>query len=480
MIEFIKKLKFVEKALFIYAGLCFLATVTRTFDILHFPFSAEYGESTILYQVKLLFEGSFPYTKHLTDIHNYFSYTPLFQYIVSRIGTEPIQWLTSARVLNSLCLIAVGFLISLIFYQEKGEHKKSVHLFLTWLVWLSWYPVFNWMGLARLDGLALFFQALGLYFYLRPRHRNFYQVLAMLSLVFAFFSKQSAIWIAVGLVANDLYYKKLNPFWIIYVVGVGTGVAWLNSKSEGTLWMHLVGSNQNVFHLDLLLENLRANAVFHLGLLLIALFGFYKMERTPQNVRMVFLLITSIPYVIGIGREGSNVNFLLELCIPLTWLLMLGAEKLDRSIAGAVVGVALVFSMSDNLQFRLNFLKSKSEQGWSNYSPAAAESIRKLVQIIRDQSGEVWSEDISLPIFAGKEPTFFPFEYMQGISRGTIDEGGFLQKIQNKQISLIIVENRAFRPYAKRFTDKMGATIMANYHVQTTDDYFYVYLPNTK
>jgi hypothetical protein len=481
MISFVKKLKLTEKALLIYVGLCYLASVIRTFDILRFPYVVEYGEATILSQVKTLFDGDFPYNKHLVEIHNYFSYTPFFQYLTSWMGASPEQWLHSARMLNSLSLFAVGILISAIFYQAKGDEKKPIHLVLPMLVWLSWYPVFNWMGLARLDGLALFFQVFGLYFYLRPSGKSVYQVLAMVSLILAFFSKQSAIWMATALIVNDLYNKKLNLYWLIYIVGICTGVAWLNFKSEGTLWTHLVGSNQNVFSFNLLVENLRANVVFHAGLLLIALCGFYKMQFNRQNILTVTLLIMSIPYVIGIGREGSNVNFLLEISVPLTWLLILGVEKLDKAIAGSVLGVGLItFTMFDNFQFRWNFIKPKAPQAWSNYSPDAARSIQNLILLIRNNSGEIWSEDISLPIFAGKTPVYFPFEYMQGISRGVIDESVFLEKIKGKKVDFIIVENRAFRPFAKRFTDKMAEAINANYRVQSQDDFFYVYSPNTK
>ena len=481
MIGYLKKFELTEKALLIYVGLCYLAMVVRCYDILHFPYAVEYGEGTILSQVKTLFEGNFPYNKHLLEIHNYFSYTPVFQYLTSWLGSSPEQWLFSARVLNSLSLFAVGVLISVIFYQEKGEKKKPIHFILTLLLWLSWYPVFNWMALARLDGLALFFQVLALYFYLRPTHKNIYQILMVVSLILAFFTKQSAIWVATALMINDIYNRKLNLNWLLYIIGIGAGVVWLNSKSDGTLWTHLVGSNQNVFSFNLLINNLRANVVFHLGLLIMALCGFYKMKLNRQNILTITLLIMAIPYVIGIGREGSNVNFLLEVCIPLTWLVMLGSENLDKSIAGMALGIGLVFfPTSDNLQYRWSFLKPKNEQKWSNYSPEAQKSIQSLVALIRSEPGEVWSEDISLPIFADKEPVFFPFEYMQGISRGSIDETYFLEKIVNKKVGLIIAENRIHRSFAKRFTDKMGAAIMANYRVQSQDEYFVVYVPNTK
>ncbi|MBO9668366.1 MAG: hypothetical protein J7501_16325, partial [Bdellovibrio sp.] len=196
----LKKVKPVTLALLFYAGLCYVAGVIRTYSILRFPYVVEYGESTILYQIRVLFRGIFPYNAHLVEQHNFFSYTPFFQYLVSLSASTPQAWLFNARLLNSLSLFGVGVLISLLYFQWKNEERKPIHFVLPLLLWLSWYPVFNWMALGRLDGLALLMQVLGLYFYLRPTLQNLFKILAMIAFVFAFFTKQSAVWIPASLI----------------------------------------------------------------------------------------------------------------------------------------------------------------------------------------------------------------------------------------------------------------------------------------
>jgi hypothetical protein len=278
----------------------------------------------------------------------------------------------------------------------------------------------------------------------------------------------------------DAFNKKKEWKWLIYLSGVAVGLGGLALFSEGTLWIHLFKSNQNVFSLNLLYENLRANVVFHLGLLVIALCAIPKMKLTSMNLLILILAITCLPYIIGIGREGSSVNFLLEICVVLTWLTVMGAERLDQTRVGSFVGILLILlTLGSSISYRWDFIQPKSG-AWLNYSPEAEESIGKVISQIKVADGEVWSEDTSLLLFAGKDIAYFPFEYMQGFSRGSLNEGAYLNRVREKKVDLIVIENPAFRAPAKRFSDKMITEIMANYHITSQDRYFFVYSPNTK
>ncbi|QDK47112.1 hypothetical protein DOM22_19055 [Bdellovibrio sp. ZAP7] len=462
-----------------YGLLCYMAVVARAFQIIRFPYTIDYGESTILYQVKILFDGFFPYRASAFDSANYFSYTPLFQSVVSILGSDPIMWLREARILNTVSLLLTGVLISKFYVDGKSEKATAIDWALPFLLWISWYPVFNWTGMGRLDGVALFFQMMGLFLYLREKNQGSSRFMAMICFFLAIFTKQSALWVPCSLFLYDLINRKFEKSWVVFAVGLITGFMSLNYFSENTLFGHLFSSNNNSYHLSNLLISLKENGLFHLGILLVTAFGVSKLQIRGRDQLVIILGLLSLIYVWGMGREGSGSNFLLEFCVVLTWLTMRGIEALSKSWKwSAVAAILIVATCWQNMRYRTYFLK---DPGVPTFVTAWSEEVKQSTEIvierIKSADGPVWSDNPALLLFAGKDIEFFPFEYKQAVARGKLDEFFFVKDIEDKKVAMIVMERNKYLPTVQRFSDNILKAIETAYRPSYQNDYYLVIVP---
>ncbi|WP_413585660.1 hypothetical protein [Bdellovibrio sp. HCB274] len=468
--------------LFLYGMICYLAAVTRSFQIIRFPFTIDYGESTTIHQIKTLFDGLSPYSQSAADSFNYFSYTPLFPFLASLLGHDPESWLFAARIINTLSLVGVGLLIAKMYYDWQGRDATTWDFALPFILWFSWFPVSNWMGVGRIDGLALLFQVLGLYFYLKPVEKSSSKMLGILCFVLAFYTKQSAVWIPLSLMlweATRLNRKDLGG-WSLYFAAIVGGLFVLNQFSGGFLWSHLFESNRNEFRIDNLLIALKDNGTFHLGILLVAASGLVKLNLKSSDGLMALLAVTSLIWVVGAGREGSSSNFLLEFSIVVTWFAARGARKLNQSkTISWVATLVVVATCWHNVVVRSYFIKDPGpELFWSNFNSLAKDSTEKVLELVRNSDGPVWSENPSLSLYAGKEIIFWPFEFGQAIARKSMNEDELLKQLADKKVSLVIRESATRIAPVQRLSDKMLQLIGSNYKIIYYDDFYVVYAPN--
>ncbi|WP_413292291.1 hypothetical protein ACLSU7_12890 [Bdellovibrio sp. HCB185ZH] len=462
-----------------YGLLCYVAVVARAFQIIRFPYTIDYGESTILYQVKILFDGFFPYRATAFDSANYFSYTPFFQSIISLFGSEPIIWLREARILNTIALLLTGALISKFYVDGKSEKASAIDWALPFLLWISWYPVFNWTGMGRLDGLALFFQMAGLILYLRKNNQSSSRFIAMICFLMAVFTKQTALWVPCSLFLYDVIHRKFEKSWIVFVVGLVSGFMSLNYFSENTLWGHLFSSNNNNYDFTSLLIALKENGLFHLGILAVTAFGASKLQLRPRDVLIIILGFFSLIYVWGMGREGSGSNFLLEFCVVLTLLTMRGIEALNKSwVWSFAAAVLIVATCWQNMRYRTYFL---NDPGIPVFVTAWSEEVKQSTEIvierIKNADGPVWSDNPALLLFAGKDIEFFPFEYKQAVSRGKLDEFFFIKDIEEKKVAMIVMERNKYLPTVQRFSDNILKAIENSYRPSYQNDYYLLIVP---
>ncbi|QLY25302.1 hypothetical protein [Bdellovibrio sp. KM01] len=472
-----KELKPLTIIILVYGLLCYIAVVARAYQIIRFPYTIDYGESTILYQVKILVEGRYPYSKAAADVANYFSYTPIFQSLIGVISTDPIVWLKEARLINTASILLVGALISKIYVDSHRGTAKFTDWALPFLLWFSWYPVFNWTAMGRLDGLALLFQMSGLYYYLQNSSKAKFQ--AMICFLLAIFTKQTALWVPCALFAIDLKNKRMDRSWLSLVVGVVVGFLCLDYFSEHTLWAHLFGSNNNRYEWVFLWDAIKANGVFHLGILVIALVGVWKLKSEGFDLLIIFLGLFALPYVFGMGREGSGSNFLLELCVVLTFLTLRGIAILNKSVlVSFVAGIIVILTCWQNFKYRTYFLNDPGAPvfvtAWSDEVKDATETV---IEKIKNTDGPIWAENPSLLIFAGKDVTFFPFEFKQAIARGKLDEFLLVREVEWKNISLIVLDRNPYIPPVSRISEGVLQAIGANYKPIYQNDYFLLTSP---
>ncbi|WP_413576222.1 hypothetical protein ACLVWU_17710 [Bdellovibrio sp. HCB290] len=461
---------------------CYLAAVSRSFQIIRFPFTIDYGESTTLHQIKVLFDGMNPYTQSAADAFTYFSYTPLFPYLASLFESGPESWLFAARLINTMSLVGVGLIIAKTFYDWQGSKATTWDFALPFLLWFSWFPVSNWLGMGRVDGLALLLQVLGLYLYVKPSKKSVLRLLGIFCFILAFYTKQSAVWIPLSLMLWEAirFHKKDLGSWAMYLIVIAGGLLILNQVTGGHLWVHLFESNRNEFRIENLLVALKDNGIFHLGILLVAFCGLFKLDLKSSDGLMLLLAVVSLIWVIGAGREGSSSNFLLEFSVVVTWFATRGSRLLNQNkILSWSAAIIVVVTCWHNMEVRSYFIKDPGpELYWSNFNSLAKDSTQNVLEIVKKSDGQVWSENPSLLMFAGKDIIFWPFEFGQAIARKSMNENVLLDQLADKRISLVIKESATRVAPVQRLSDKMLNLLSSNYRVIYSDDFYVVYGPN--
>ncbi|WP_413582888.1 hypothetical protein [Bdellovibrio sp. HCB288] len=432
--------------------------------------------------MKTLFSGIFPYSSVAAEHLNYFSYTPLFQYITSLIGQDPEAWLFAARLINTLALVGVGLLLAKINCDWKEGKATAWDFALPFLLWFSWFSVSNWMAMGRVDGLALFLQVLGLFFYLKMTEKSSIKILSLMCFILAFFTKQSAVWIPFTLMLWEAvrFQKKELGRWTIYFAGIFGGLLVLYYFSGGFVWDHLIKSNQNQFKLSNLIEMLTSNIEFHLGILLVAICGLIKLDLKKTDGLLLMLLASSLIWVVGAGREGSSSNFLLELSVVLTLLVARGETYLNKSLLKSSIAAAIVLiTCWPNMKVRSYFIKDPGPNiFWANYTNQAKEETDVVLKYLREAKGPIWSENPALPMFAGKDIEFWPFEIGQSIARGEYSEDLLLQQLKSKSIAMIVRESAVHVVPVQRLSNNVLDLIETQYHIIYQNEFYVVYGPN--
>src|SRR5215208_7085011 len=304
---------------FIFSGVALI--ICFFYQLLAVPqrYSLDYGEAPLVDHAMHLASGENIYRADLsTPPYTISNYPPLYIALLA-IGAklfgaaEPFYF---GRIISVLCMWAVGIFLVLIVY---GPTRDRVAALSAGLVFLAFPFVVFWSPLLRVDMLALALSLGGLCLLIwRPVSSRALIGTALL-LVAAIYTRQS--YGLAGPLAAFVW--LLIPDWrqalkiALLVGGIGAVLFLiLNALTQGGFFFNIVTANVNEFKLDLLKYNwdqLRKAALIPLciaGLSLILI------------PRWNPLWALAAPYLIGatlsaltIGKIGSNVNYLLELCV---------------------------------------------------------------------------------------------------------------------------------------------------------------------
>lgn len=478
-IDFLKVTAVLSVVIISSLALCF-----RLYYLLQYPFVVDYGESAILHQAKLLFEGVWPYNRDLLSQAIYFSYSPLMQWLLSILADTPVEWLIGARSISAFSFLLSGWVISILIRREFPQSSRAQSFLLPFLVWLSWYPIYVWAGLARLDGLALLLQLLGLYFYLSAKgpSKIFCSVLWLMALLV----KQTAFWIPLSLIIYEiLKYKKLKDVrvWASYFLVLSVGVIALYIKSDGTLFQHLIRANSGDYSGAVFLRVFSSFVQFNAGLIVLAVCGLWLVKDLKKSAMLVsVLLLTSFFFTLGLGKEGSNVNFLIEFCVVLTFLVVLALNQRNTSgLLGVVVLVLFMALSLQSLRFQLSLMGSPDALTHADveYSSKHRLANAEVVERLKAVQGDVWSENYSLNLFANKEVTFFPFEFQQAIKRGDLRESTLVDRVRTKELSAIVIKKH-LGPETSAISSTLRSAIEQEYRVTFQNDDYLYFEPNLK
>lgn len=229
------KYAFLALALYFIAAYVVLALLR-----LRYPFELEWMEGGMVDQVLRILAGQKIYVPPHFDFVP-FGYPPLYFYLSALLAKIVVPGLVPLRLLSLLSSLGSLFLIFRIVWRETNAEYYGVAAA---SLFAATYNISEaWFDIAKVDSLFLFLLLLGVYLLRFHDSRRGY-LLAGIVLCLSFFSKQTALVIALPLLLGMVLLKKKRGLIPVCTV--------LSLAAAGTLllnWLHQGWYNYYIFHL---------------------------------------------------------------------------------------------------------------------------------------------------------------------------------------------------------------------------------------
>jgi hypothetical protein len=435
--------------------------------VIAFPYPVDYGEGPILDQVLRLAHFENIYSPNF-DLPPYriANYPPL--YLLVQL---PFAWITGpalwyGRSISLLGVLATALFIGLtLHYLTKDLLASTVGA----LLLLALPYILYWSPFCRVDSLALGLSWAGLFVIVRWNASRKGLFAGALLLTAAVFTRQSYA-LAAPLAAFMWLFAtppRRRAFKLAgEVAGMGLGLfLCLNLVTRGGFFLNIVAANVNPFFWHTVKDH-AVKIWDRLPYLLVSSVAFGAIAfRLRQRS---WWLVT--PYLLGgalsalmIGKDGSNVNYLYELCAGLSLaagaLLALPGRQWPLKIALIVPLVWQVHVLFDwSRQEYYSWVMQRIRRD--------APDIIRLQEIVREADGPVLADEyMALIPLAGKRLVFQPFEFKQLAAAGLWDQQFFLNAIAQQEFAAILLyDPPTWEALQARWTGAQLAAIEAHYH----------------
>jgi len=427
----------------------------------HYPL--DYGEAPLVDQAMRLAAGQNIYRPDLSSPpYTISNYPPLYVLsLVPFVGLFGPSFL-AGRVISALYGLASAAFLALIVRTYSQDRMAAA---VTATLFLAIPYVVGWSPLARVDMLALAFSTAGLYVLARWPTTRRGLLIAVSLLVAAIYTRQSyglaaPLAVFVWLWTHD----RQQALRLAAIVG-GTGLGLfliLNALTRGGFFFNVVTANVNEFDIERLERHWRD---LRKAIPILLIFGGAFLFLAPRRVKSWSLLI---PYLIGatlsaltIGKIGSNVNYLLELCAALSLVAgALVAWSRQRHWLRAVLLILLALQVGQLMQATL---KGPVEGLKWRLKPAGA--LKDLDRLVETADGPVLADEFAGMLTLQNRPLYIqPFEVTQLANAGLWDQDDLLTSIRNREFPLILIHHFMDWPvYKERWTPEMLSAIKHNY-----------------
>ena len=479
----------------IFSGLAIIIYIGYQWAAIRYPYSMDYGEAPLVDQAMRLASGQNIYRADIsTPPYTISNYPPLYIALLA-IGVKllgPASTFTVGRIISAFCGWIASLCIGLIVYRSTRDRFAGLSAS---FIFLAFPFVMYWSPLLRIDMLALALSLAGLCVLTWQPDSLKHFILAGLLLVAAIYTRQSYALAAplagfVWLLVRD--WKPAIKF--AGLVGGSSLMLFLilNAWTQGGFYYNIVTANVNEFRIDQLEYHWNRFRDTGLILLLIGGTSFFlplvsakrkpfepltESESNPEGdttrhslvvPRLDPLWTLSTPYLIGaalsaatIGKIGSNVNYLLELCAALS--LAAGAvvawSRLHMSFhtLRAALLVLLALAVGRMMHISLDDFTNDLRERQLAYL-----ELTELEALVRGTSGPVLADEyMGMLTRQGRPLSIQPFEVTQLAWAGKWDQTPLLNSIREKEYAAILVYDR---PWAnERWTQEMIDAINESY-----------------
>ena len=436
-----------------------------------FPYPLDYGEAPLVDQAMRLLAGESLYHPTLDAApYTISNYPPLYVVVIAPFVAlwGPNFW--GGRLLSTLSALVAGIFLALIVYRLRRDALAA--LITAGLFWAFPFVV-HWSGLLRIDLLALAFSLGGLYALVCAPEGWAGLFTGTALLAAAAYTRQSYA-LAAPFAAFVWLWAERGPRRALtlaaLVGGLGAVVFLaLNAATRGGFFFNIVTANVNEFGMERLRWNLKQfwDAAPWLTLLGAGMAIGLPIARFKGWTAAVPYALGSALTALTIGKIGSNVNYLLELCAALSLMagLAVAWSRVARSGKTARWFVVLLLVA---LGWQAQHMLAVSE---SDYVPRttsrwdALEELRALDAAVARIEGPVLADEyMGILTLQGRPLTIQPFEVTQLAWAGIWEQSDFVARIRNGEFAAVMIHYfPSSDVYRERWTAEMLAAIEEAY-----------------
>ncbi len=417
----------------------------KVFYFLRSPWSRDYGEGAVLAMAQVLVERG----TYFSSLRDYplvtGNYPPVF---IGLVGF--FEWLIGPslfvpRMLGALATLGLVAVVFALVRRLTGDRVLAAALALLFLA--PWF-VQTWGALGRVDMPALFFSAAGLLVFVRTGDEaGWRRYLAFPLFWLAFFTRQNALLAPAAVLLHLLIgpdRKAAVRAGVVFAVPLLLLFGVLVLATTGQAWLHLVPYTGDVeYEWPRMAESYGEFLLIASPLLGLVVAGFFLLKgdlvRGPSRLLLLYWGL-SLLSLATIAKVGAGQNYFIE---PwLATLLVAGAvlhalgERWPEMRAGRWPGLlvaALVASFASPGADRI-------PQAIRN--PKGALDMIELDRIVRETSGPILSENLSVLSTNRKPILLEPFGYMVITRSGRVRPDRLLFDCEHGRFELVVTEYR--------------------------------------
>jgi hypothetical protein len=430
-------------------------------------YSLDYGEAPLVDQAMRLASGQNIYYADLSEPpYTISNYPPLYVTVLAG-GVKlfgPARTFQVGRVISALSAWIASICLAFIIYTVTRNRFAAAGAALTFIA----FPfVLYWSPLLRIDMLALALSLSALCVLVSEPFSARRLVLSAVLLVAAIYTRQSYA-LAAPLAA---FVWLMARHWrqalrLTALVG-GLSLALffiLNGLTRGGFYFNIVTANVNEFTLDQLRFNWELFREAALFPLVIGVFSLFLVPRwSPLWTLAAPYLVGSALSALTIGKVGSNVNYLLELCAALGLAAGVLIAWSRVYIPLYSVRAALLILMSFGVLKMIN--TTVKDYTWDlRERRAASTDLSQLESLVAEVPGLILADEyMGMLTLQGRPLLIQPFEVTQLSWAGKWDQTPLLNSIKDKEFAAIIIYDR---PWAdERWTQEMFDAINRSYRL---------------
>lgn len=458
-----------------------------------YPYDVDNSEAYLMNQGLRIANGDFLYSPIGEEPFLVDNYPPVYPLVLGAITKIVGVCFHSARIVSLASTLAVACLLFL--WIKQYTQNKTASLYGA-LVFLSFYHVYDWCALARVDSLGLLFTVLGLY----GAQRSWHWGIITLIMLLALYTKQSLF--AAPLAVFFFYLSQNKKIAWLYLISLAASgmllFLILNLLTGNGAYQHLITYNNNAYRLsDLIYYTRYWVSVYTVWgcapILMIALGCKYGWGKEKQLFDVPILLfsytILAILESSLCGKIGSAPNYLLSLVCATAVGLGLIYHNISKSDHASSAWAFVMFLVLNLTQLAGTFHLPLGGQMMFkhpldlSYTPSTIDqqAATLLHNRLKRIDSPILSDRAGVALVAGHPPDYQPFIFTQLSHQGIWDQSKILQRIRQTQYNAVVLMFDVSNPNwdRERFTPAFIDSIREHYKMEQRYGAYYLYLPKT-